>query len=263
VWGCPAEAKLFNPSIGKLDPKTVSCHFIGYPDKSKGFRFYCLDRYIKIVETRHTVFLEDEVIRGNTVPREIRLEQKRICVPTSMVAEPLFSVPAAAAPMAQGNVVAEPVANSPIPMTAMPIVGFPMTEVDEDLVPVFQKPIINHEEQQEPLVQDVPHSEPPRRSQRARRSAIPDDYEIYVSEEIQMEGDFTSFEEVMRSAYSFKWLDAMEDEMRSMSVNKVWDLEEIPKGAKTVGCKWVYKTKCDSNGNIERFKARLVAKGFT
>jgi hypothetical protein len=25
----------------------------------------------------------------------------------------------------------------------------------------------------------------------------------------------------------------------------------------------VYKTKCDSNGNIERFKARLVAKGFT
>jgi hypothetical protein len=76
VWGCSAEAKLFNPSIGKLDPKTVSCHFIGYPDKSKWFRFYCPDRYIKIVEMRHTVFLEDEVIRGSIVPREIRLEEK-------------------------------------------------------------------------------------------------------------------------------------------------------------------------------------------
>jgi hypothetical protein len=54
----------------------------------------------------------------------------------------------------------------------------------------------------------------------------------------------------------------MEDKMGSLSINKVWDLEEIPKGAKTVGCKWVYKTKCDSNGNIERFKARLMAKGF-
>ena len=32
----------------------------------------------------------------------------------------------------------------------------------------------------------------------------------------------------------------MEDEMKSMSSNDVWDLEEIPKGAKTVGCKWVY-----------------------
>jgi hypothetical protein len=55
----------------------------------------------------------------------------------------------------------------------------------------------------------------------------------------------------------------MEDEMRYISVNKVWYLEEIPKGVKTVGYKWVYKTKCNSNGNIERFKARLVIKGFT
>jgi hypothetical protein len=143
-------------------------------------------------------------------------------VPTPMVAEPFFLVPAAVAPMAQGNVVAEPVAYSPIPMATTPIVGFPMTEVDEDLEPVFQEPIINHEEeQQEPPVQDVPHNESPKRSQRARRSAISDDYEVYVSEEIQMEGDPTSFEEAMRSAYSSKWLDAMEDEMRSMSINKV------------------------------------------
>jgi hypothetical protein len=109
----------------------------------------------------------------------------------------------------------------------------------------------------------VPNVEAPRRSQRARRSAIPDDYEVYHSEEFQMEGDPTSFEEAMRSDHSSKWLEAMEDEMKSMSANKVWDLEIIPNGAKTVGYKWVYKTKLDSQGNIERYKARLVAKGFT
>jgi hypothetical protein len=168
-------------------------------------------------------------------------------VPTPMVTKPFFSVPAAVTPMAQGNVVAEPIAYSPVPMAATPIVGSPMTEVDEELEPIFQEPITNYEEeQQEPPIQDVSHNKPPRRSQRARRSAISDDYEVYVSEEIQMEGDSTSFEEAMRSAYSSKWLEAMEDEMRSMSINKVCDLEEIPKGAKTVGCKWVYKTKCDS-----------------
>jgi hypothetical protein len=47
VWGSPAEAKVFNPNIRKLDPKIVSCHFISYPEKSKGFRFYCPDRHIQ------------------------------------------------------------------------------------------------------------------------------------------------------------------------------------------------------------------------
>ena len=41
VWGCPAEARAFNPNMRKLDPKTISCHFISYPDKSKAYRFYC------------------------------------------------------------------------------------------------------------------------------------------------------------------------------------------------------------------------------
>ena len=74
-------------------------------------------------------------------------------------------------------------------------------------------------------------------SQRARKLAIPDDYEVYVSEEFQMEGDPTLFAEAMRSAHSSKWLRAMQDEIRSMSTNDVWDFEKLPKGAKTVGCK--------------------------
>ena len=76
---------MFNPSIGKLDPKTVSCHFIGYPEKSKGFRFYYPDRQIKFVETRHVVSLENEMIKGSMVPREIDLEEKRVYVPTPMI----------------------------------------------------------------------------------------------------------------------------------------------------------------------------------
>jgi hypothetical protein len=106
VWGSPAEAKVFNPTIVKLDPKTVSCHFIGYPERSKGFRFYCPDRFTKFVETRHAVFLEDEMIRGNETVRKIDLEEKRVYTPNPVIQEPFFLLPAITAP--------------PVQVTAMP-----------------------------------------------------------------------------------------------------------------------------------------------
>jgi hypothetical protein len=39
VWGCHAEANIFNSNADKLESRTVSCHFIGYEKKSKGFCF--------------------------------------------------------------------------------------------------------------------------------------------------------------------------------------------------------------------------------
>ena len=119
------------------------------------------------------------------------------------------------------------------------------------------------EEVPEVEAQNVPETEALRRSTRPRKSAISTDFKVYNTEMVHMEKDPTSYEEAMRSPHSSKWMKAMEDEMKSMSSKDVWDLEEIPKGAKTVGCKWVYKIKYDSKGNIEKYKARLVAKGFT
>ena len=55
----------------------------------------------------------------------------------------------------------------------------------------------------------------------------------------------------------------MEEELKSMKDNEVWDLVELPKGIKTIGCKWIFKTKHDSKGNVKRYKVRLVAKGYT
>ena len=60
-----------------------------------------------------------------------------------------------------------------------------------------------------------------------------------------------------------KWIEAMNDEYKSMQDNKVWELVPLPEGAKPIGCKWIFKTKRDSKGNVERYKARLVAKGYT
>jgi hypothetical protein len=251
VWGCLAEAKIFNPNTGKLEPNTVSCHFISYLEKSKGFCFYCPDMHTKYVEMRHAIFLEDEMMMGSTVPREITLEEKRVYVSTPMIHELILPVS---------------VHEHIIPSFD---VGSSSATPNVNEAPVIQEPevpnaVIDEEEgQPQNLENNVQNQENVRRSQGVRKSVIPDDYEIYMSEEIHMEGDPTSYEESMRSPHSSKWHEAIEDEMRSMSANQVWKLEEIPKGVKPIGCKWVYKIKRDFKGNIDRFKLGLMAKGFT
>ena len=89
VWGCPAEAKLFDPQQKKLDSKTISCHFIGYPKKSKGYIFYCPGRHTKFVETRQAVFLEDSGISGSFSRREVSLEELWVKLPDPVVQEPI------------------------------------------------------------------------------------------------------------------------------------------------------------------------------
>ena len=121
---------------------------------------------------------------------------------------------------------------------------------------------------QEPIVQtQQPQEVPLRRSTRERRSAIPDDYIVFLQEhEVDVnlvEDDPINLQQVLQSSNSHKWIDAMKDEMKSMEDNDIWDLIELPKGSKPISCKWIFKTKRDSNGNVERYKARLVAKGFT
>ncbi|XP_070050183.1 uncharacterized protein [Nicotiana tomentosiformis] len=55
---------------------------------------------------------------------------------------------------------------------------------------------------------------------------------------------------------------AMEEEIESIEKNNTWELTTLPKGHRTIGLKWVYKTKKNDDGDVERYKARLVAKGY-
>ena len=59
------------------------------------------------------------------------------------------------------------------------------------------------------------------------------------------------------------WRKGMDEEMRALEKNQTWDIVELPKGKKTVGCKWIFNVKYKANGTLERYKARLVAKEYT
>ena len=70
-------------------------------------------------------------------------------------------------------------------------------------------------------------------------------------------------EEAMNTPEKNHWLEAMQKEMDSLKQNDVWELVALPEGRKPVGSKWVFKTKLNADGKIERYKARLVAQGFS
>ncbi|KAL4016719.1 hypothetical protein IC575_024376 [Cucumis melo] len=235
VWGCQTEVKIYNPHEKKLDSRTTSGFFIGYPEKSKGYIFYCPNHSTRIVETRNVRFIENDIISGSLEPRKVKIQEVRVEIPSSITSS----------------------------QVVVPIV------VDSLNNPQEQQ--INGQTPHNDIVTNEPVTEGPqeielRRSVRSRRSTIFYDYLVYLHEsefDLSINNDPVSFSQAIKEDNSTKWLDAMKEELKSMNDNEVWDLVELPKESKRVRCKWVFKTKRDSNDNIERYKARLVAKGYT
>lgn len=54
----------------------------------------------------------------------------------------------------------------------------------------------------------------------------------------------------------------MDSEIASIEKNQTWSLVTLPDGAKEIGVKWIYKTKLNELGEVDKFKARLVVKGY-
>ena len=59
-----------------------------------------------------------------------------------------------------------------------------------------------------------------------------------------------------------KWRRAMKEEIGSIERNDTWELTKLPPHKNSIGVKWVFKTKMNPDGSINKHKARLVAKGY-
>ena len=87
--GCPAEVKIYNPHERKMDSRTTSGFFIGYPEKSKGYRFYCPNHSARIVEYGNARFIENGDISGSKEPCRVEIQEVREEIPN--VSTPLTS----------------------------------------------------------------------------------------------------------------------------------------------------------------------------
>ena len=230
IWGCLAEARPYRPHGKKLDSRTVSCYFIGYSERSRDYKFY--DPTTKsIFETRNAWFFEDVEFDGGDKDTDFVFEEKYVDIPTTV-----------------------------IDIDQAPVLDI-VQEADPNQNNIQEPPI--------PEEQTLPPPEPTplRRSTRERRSEVSDDYIVFLQEHEfdigVVEDDPINFRQALENSKFQEWIDAMNEEKKSMKDNDVWDLVPLPEGVKLIGCKWIFKTKRDSRDDVERYKARLVAKGYT
>lgn len=54
----------------------------------------------------------------------------------------------------------------------------------------------------------------------------------------------------------------MVDDIKAIEKNETWELVDLPEGNNVIGLKWVYCTKYNPDGSIQKNKARLVARGY-
>ena len=52
----------------------------------------------------------------------------------------------------------------------------------------------------------------------------------------------------------------MDEEIECIYKNQTWDLVDVPKYKDVINIKWIYKTKKDVDGNVQKQKERMIAR---
>lgn len=235
VWGCLAHVHVADAKRGKLDNKSFQCIFLGVSEESKGYRLF--DPIAKkIVISRDVVFEEDKQWEwGVNYKEQILLD------------------------LDWGENDEK------------------MSESEEDDGNSEDRNMGNTGENNQEGESESSNggTEDERRMNESgviegRMRRPPSYLEDFVSGEglsedevhmvqVNLSEDLVYFEEAVKSLH---WRVAMDSEIESIEKNKTWSLVDLPAGVKKVGVKWVYRTKYDEKGELEKYKARLVAKGY-
>lgn len=102
------------------------------------------------------------------------------------------------------------------------------------------------EEQPTPPNEQEPEDRYPK-----RHRTVPVRYGIDEYVDIAFSGgeEPQNINEALESRKSLQWKEAADSEYQSLMGNQTWELVNLPSGRKSIGCRWVFKTKYGVTGS--------------
>jgi len=73
--GLSSKNRIYNPQEKKLDARTISEYFIGYPEKSKWYMFYCPTHSTGIVEIGNVRFIDNGETSGSEASQNVEIKE--------------------------------------------------------------------------------------------------------------------------------------------------------------------------------------------
>lgn len=225
IFGCIAYAHVSDEKRKKLDDKGEKCVFLGMSECSKAYKLYNpLTK--RIVTSRDVVF--DEVQTWDWDRQQPMHADFEIDADLGPAAAAILQQPCSETAAEIHSTTGAAAGNFP-PTAVAPVAAAPPC-------PRIRK-----------------------------RPTWMEDYEVNGIEDpityfaLFADCDPMTFESAVKEE---KWRQAMDDEIDAIERNDTWELIDLPPGQKSIGVKWVFKTKLKANGEVDKYKARLVVKGY-
>ncbi|PKU86178.1 Retrovirus-related Pol polyprotein from transposon TNT 1-94 [Dendrobium catenatum] len=237
IFGCLCYPFLPQAALSKFHPKSIPCVFVGYPLSSKGYICYNISSG-KFIVSRHVKFLETIFPFQQSTPEPVQSS-------TTTYTPPLTLVPT----------MVQPISISPPPSSKLPPPQSTLPPAETATLPTSSTAELP---QSSPVI-EPPASEIPSHPMLTRsRTGNLKPKHILSMNHFHIPVDPTCYSQAVKSS---AWRQAMSAEFEALQHQGTWQLVPPHPSQNVLSCKWIYKSKLNSDGSIARHKARLVARG--